>query len=117
MKSNMNSRAGRALVLIVTVIIYSTVICTEYDYDFLYAFGRENQSKSKLSSGLDIQEIKTQIIKVGDIDIAYKKFGKGCGARFNSEAALVDLTLSPKFLACEFNRSRFSLSLLPIYKG
>ena len=77
MKSTMNSRAGRALVLIVTVIIYSMVICTEYGFDFLYAFGQEHQSKSKLSSGLNIQEIKTQFVKVGDIDMAYKKFGKG----------------------------------------
>lgn len=72
----MNFIAVRILVSIVTVMLFSMAIGTGYDFDFLYAFGQTHESKSNLSSGLNIQEFKTQIAHVGDIDIAYKKFGK-----------------------------------------
>lgn len=73
----MNFLAVGALASIVTVMLFSPVIGTGYNFDFHYTLGQAHLSNSKLSSGLNIQEFKTQIVHVGDIDIAYKKFGKG----------------------------------------
>jgi len=50
-------------------------------------------------------------------DEAKLAYGKGCGAGFSSEEALVDFTSSPNLLAEVFNRSMFNLVLLPIYNG
>lgn len=44
--------------------------------DFM-AFGKTNQADSIVSSKVNLRDIETNKIHVGDIDIAYKKFGKG----------------------------------------
>lgn len=73
----MNYIECKALLLIVTVVLYSTVIITGCSFDFLHAYSQTDVSKSKLSDGFSIQDFKTQIVRVGDIDMAFKMFGKG----------------------------------------
>ena len=65
------------LALVVTIV--SSVILNGISSNpgYLVIFGQTNQVNSNVKNTVNLQGIKTKKVHVGDIDIAYKMFGKG----------------------------------------
>lgn len=53
-----------------------------------FAYGQTNQTNSNNANPLNIQNIPVKKVHVGDIDIAYKIFGKGKPFLLTSEGGL-----------------------------
>ncbi len=65
------------LVFTVGVILTNVLIGMNNHVDHLLAFGQTNLAKSGVTNTVNIHEIETKTVPVGDIEIAYKIFGKG----------------------------------------
>jgi hypothetical protein len=68
------------IVLIIIIIPSSTILITTSNYfgtTTNFAYGQTNQTNSNNANSLNIKNIPVKNVHVGDIDIAYKTFGKG----------------------------------------
>jgi pimeloyl-ACP methyl ester carboxylesterase len=65
------------LALVVTIVssVLSNGINSNPDY--LFVFGQTNQVNSSVKNTVNLHGIETKKVHIGDIDIAYKMFGKG----------------------------------------
>jgi pimeloyl-ACP methyl ester carboxylesterase len=65
--------------LLVIIIPSSTIVTTNNYLRTItnLAYGQPDQINSNITNSLDIQSIPSKKVRVGDLDIAYKTFGKG----------------------------------------
>src|SRR5712692_121402 len=71
-------------------IIPSTAILISNNSKFgttILAYGKPDQMNSNVTNSVNIQNIPVKKVHVGDIDIAYKMFGKGEPILLNSGAS------------------------------
>ena len=61
----------------IIIFLLLTIILASIETNFQFVYGQENQTESHGSNTVNLQKIETKKIHVGDIDIAYKEFGKG----------------------------------------
>jgi pimeloyl-ACP methyl ester carboxylesterase len=69
-----------AIAFLVTLIPSGAILTTTNNYfgtTTNFAYGQTNQTNSHNTNSLNIQSIPVKKVHVGDIDIAYKTFGKG----------------------------------------
>lgn len=68
------------IALIIIIIPSGTILITTSNYFGIttnFAYGQTNQTNTKSVNRLNIQNIPIKKVHVGDIDIAYRTFGKG----------------------------------------
>jgi pimeloyl-ACP methyl ester carboxylesterase len=77
-KRNMNAAVITVLLLVFIATSTSTMISSNYFATAIFAYSKPNQVNSDITEdSLDIYNIPLKKAHVGDIDVAYKIFGKG----------------------------------------
>ena len=68
------------VIVLLVIIIPSDIVLTitnNYFDNTNFAYGQTNQTISNNANQINIQNIPVKKVRVGDINIAYKTFGKG----------------------------------------
>ncbi|MGA9154587.1 MAG: hypothetical protein WBZ36_28715 [Candidatus Nitrosopolaris sp.] len=77
-KRNMDVAVITVLLLVFIAISTNSMISSNYFATAIFAYGKPNQVNSNITEGsLNIYNIPLKKVHVGDIDVAYKTFGKG----------------------------------------
>lgn len=65
------------MALVVAILSSSVLVSINGNPDHIFASGQTKQVSSNLKNTVNLHEIETKKVHVGEIDIAYKMFGKG----------------------------------------
>jgi hypothetical protein len=86
-------------VLIITFFfLIALSIINNYFGPYKFVYGQPNQMNAKITNSLNIESIPSKKVHVGDIDIAYKSFGKGADLLLISGSGLVMDAWQPSIL-------------------
>jgi pimeloyl-ACP methyl ester carboxylesterase len=86
-------------VLIITFsFLIALSIINNYFGPYKFVYGQPNQMSSNITNSLNIESIPSKKVHVGDIDIAYKSFGKGDALLLISGSGLVMDAWQPSIL-------------------
>lgn len=93
--------AAHVLVVTFSLVVFSSMslsIVSNYFGSYKFAYGQPNQIIAKIANSLDIESIPSKKVHVGDIDMAYKTFGKGYALLLISGSGLVMDAWEPSIL-------------------
>jgi pimeloyl-ACP methyl ester carboxylesterase len=83
-------RVAAPPVLIITFsLLIALLIINNYFGPYKFVYGQPNQMNANITNSLNIESIPSKKVHVGDIDIAYKSFGKGDALLLISGSGLV----------------------------
>jgi pimeloyl-ACP methyl ester carboxylesterase len=98
-------RVAAPPVLIITFsLLIALSIINNYFGPYKFVYGQPNQMNANNTNSLNIESISSKKVHVGDIDIAYKSFGKGDALLLISGSGLVMDAWQPSVLR-DFSRN------------